>query len=241
MNIDGINPLACTYGLADIKGEVGIYPLPHLPVIRDLVPGLAMFSAQHASVKPWLETVSAVLGPAKSVQTLPLPHHNELRQDLPEGVEPGKSHPGDQVDASGPAIKREDYDGRAFYGGSPPRARACSAAHPHLERKRCLQSDRPPTPTRQCRSQAQSFRLAWAARLGLPGMETLRGCFQSVRVMPAGVSDPRRVPLECRTGAKPPLSAFISNFSVVRTALFARLRAPGTWARAKVRAGHRVC
>ena len=56
MNIDGINTLACTYGLDEIRGEVKIYPLPHLEVVKDLIPDLTHFYAQHASVKPWLET-----------------------------------------------------------------------------------------------------------------------------------------------------------------------------------------
>ncbi len=56
MNIDGINTLACTYGLDEIKGDVKIYPLPHLEVVKDLIPDLTHFYAQHASVKPWLET-----------------------------------------------------------------------------------------------------------------------------------------------------------------------------------------
>ena len=56
MNIDGVNTLACTQAIADIKGEVRIFPLPHLPVIKDLVPDLSNFYAQYASVKPWLQT-----------------------------------------------------------------------------------------------------------------------------------------------------------------------------------------
>ena len=56
MNIDGINTLACIYGMAEIKGDVKIYPLPHMPVIRDLIPDLTHFYAQHASIMPWLET-----------------------------------------------------------------------------------------------------------------------------------------------------------------------------------------
>jgi len=59
MNIDGINTLACLREMADIKGDIRITPLPHLPVIRDLVPDLSMFFAQHASVTPWLRTESA--------------------------------------------------------------------------------------------------------------------------------------------------------------------------------------
>ena len=56
MNIDGVNTLACTAACADIKGDVKIYPLPHLPVVKDLVPDLTHFYAQYASVKPWLQT-----------------------------------------------------------------------------------------------------------------------------------------------------------------------------------------
>ena len=56
MNIDGINTLACIYGLDEVQGDIRIYPLPHMPVIKDLVPDLTHFYAQHASMRPWLET-----------------------------------------------------------------------------------------------------------------------------------------------------------------------------------------
>jgi succinate dehydrogenase / fumarate reductase iron-sulfur subunit len=56
MNIDGTNTLACTKPIADIKGQLKIYPLPHTAVIKDLVPDLTHFYAQYASIKPWLET-----------------------------------------------------------------------------------------------------------------------------------------------------------------------------------------
>ena len=58
MNIDGANTLACTKDMKDIKGEVKIYPLPHMPVVKDLVPDLTEFYAQQASIKPWLQTES---------------------------------------------------------------------------------------------------------------------------------------------------------------------------------------
>jgi len=58
MNIDGTNGLACTRGMADVKGAVRVYPLPHMPVVKDLVPDLSVFYAQHASIEPWLKTVS---------------------------------------------------------------------------------------------------------------------------------------------------------------------------------------
>ena len=59
MNIDGTNTLACTQAIDDIRGDVKIYPLPHLHVVKDLVPDLNQAYAQLASVEPWLKTVSA--------------------------------------------------------------------------------------------------------------------------------------------------------------------------------------
>ena len=57
MNIDGVNTLACTRACSDIGGgEVRIYPLPHMPVIKDLIPDLTQFYEQYAAVKPWLTT-----------------------------------------------------------------------------------------------------------------------------------------------------------------------------------------
>ncbi len=56
MNIDGGNTLACTRAIEQISGEVKIYPLPHMPVVKDLVPDLTNFYAQYASIKPWLQT-----------------------------------------------------------------------------------------------------------------------------------------------------------------------------------------
>ena len=57
MNIDGLNTLACTKACEDVKSsEVKIYPLPHMPVVKDLVPDLTQFYAQYAAVKPWLTT-----------------------------------------------------------------------------------------------------------------------------------------------------------------------------------------
>jgi len=60
MNIDGGNTLACTKAIADIEGDVTVYPLPHQPVIKDLVSDLTNFYAQYASVKPWMQTDAPV-------------------------------------------------------------------------------------------------------------------------------------------------------------------------------------
>jgi succinate dehydrogenase / fumarate reductase iron-sulfur subunit len=60
MNIDGTNTLACTKGMDEVKGsQVKVYPLPHMPVVKDLVPDLTRFYAQHASIEPWLKTTTA--------------------------------------------------------------------------------------------------------------------------------------------------------------------------------------
>jgi succinate dehydrogenase / fumarate reductase, iron-sulfur subunit len=56
MNIDGTNTLACTKDMGDISGEVKVYPLPHMPVMKDLVPDLSVPFAQYTSIQPWLQT-----------------------------------------------------------------------------------------------------------------------------------------------------------------------------------------
>jgi succinate dehydrogenase / fumarate reductase iron-sulfur subunit len=141
MNIDGQNTLACTMSMHDVKdGAVKVNPLPHQPVIKDLVPDLTNFYAQYASIEPWLKTTTPTpqkewrqshedrekldglyecilcaccstscpsywwnserfLGQGQprrghrraarrsrgSVPAVPLPHHPELRQGLPQG------------------------------------------------------------------------------------------------------------------------------------------------------------
>ncbi len=56
MNIDGTNTLACTAPIGESKDTIRVYPLPHLPVIKDLVVDLTHFYAQYASIQPWLQT-----------------------------------------------------------------------------------------------------------------------------------------------------------------------------------------
>jgi len=58
MNVGGTNILACIKAIEDYKGDIKIYPLPHLPVVKDLVPDLTNFYAQYASIKPWMQTQS---------------------------------------------------------------------------------------------------------------------------------------------------------------------------------------
>jgi len=59
MNMGGRNGLACTTAIEDLKGDVRITPLPHMDVIKDLVPDFTHFYAQYASIQPWLKTKSA--------------------------------------------------------------------------------------------------------------------------------------------------------------------------------------
>ena len=58
MNINGQNTLACTCGVDQFKGDIRIYPLPHMPVLRDLVTDLSGFYQQYAAVEPWLKNGS---------------------------------------------------------------------------------------------------------------------------------------------------------------------------------------
>jgi succinate dehydrogenase / fumarate reductase iron-sulfur subunit len=69
MNIDGTNTLACTKHLSDIDGAVKINPLPHMPVMKDLVPDLDHVYAQYAAIEPWIKTES----PAPSREHLQSP------------------------------------------------------------------------------------------------------------------------------------------------------------------------
>lgn len=69
MNINGKNTLACTKAIRDIKGAIKIYPLPHMSVVKDLVPDMTHFYAQYASIKPWLETTTAAPQDSERLQS----------------------------------------------------------------------------------------------------------------------------------------------------------------------------
>jgi len=59
MNIGGTNTLACTTAIDEFNNDIAIYPLPHMPVVKDLIPDLTHFYAQYASIKPWMQSQSA--------------------------------------------------------------------------------------------------------------------------------------------------------------------------------------
>jgi succinate dehydrogenase / fumarate reductase iron-sulfur subunit len=69
MNIDGRNTLACTKSLDDCNDTVKIYPLPHLPVIKDLVPDMRHIYDQYASIKPWLQSETPPGEPREHLQS----------------------------------------------------------------------------------------------------------------------------------------------------------------------------
>ncbi len=58
MNIDGTNTLACTKFLSEVTGDIKVYPMPHMPVVKDLVPDLTQAYAQYASIEPWLKSAT---------------------------------------------------------------------------------------------------------------------------------------------------------------------------------------
>ncbi len=70
MNIDGTNTLACIKPMEDISGDINIYPLPHMKVVKDLVPDLSHFYAQYESIEPWLKTDSPAPSNSERLQSI---------------------------------------------------------------------------------------------------------------------------------------------------------------------------
>ena len=70
MNIDGVNTLACLKPIEESKKDIKIYPLPHMRVVKDLVPDLTDAYKQLESIKPWLqnEEEKKAKNPAKNIQ-----------------------------------------------------------------------------------------------------------------------------------------------------------------------------
>lgn len=57
MNIDGTNTLACLKPISSPSDSapIKIHPLPHMSVIKDLVPDMTNFYKQYKSIEPWLK------------------------------------------------------------------------------------------------------------------------------------------------------------------------------------------
>jgi succinate dehydrogenase / fumarate reductase iron-sulfur subunit len=83
MNIDGTNTLACLKPIDEVKGDIDIYPLPHMPVVKDLVPDLSHAYKQLASVEPWVKTKTPV---SEDQERLQSPEEREQLDGLWECV-----------------------------------------------------------------------------------------------------------------------------------------------------------
>ena len=114
MNIDGQNTLACTKSMHDVKdGAVKINPLPHQPVVKDLVPDLTNFYAQYASIEPWLKTTTPTpqqrmaakpRRPRKARRALRMHSLRLLLDLLPELLVEQRAFPGSGGAAAGYAL-----------------------------------------------------------------------------------------------------------------------------------------
>ena len=82
MNVGGTNTLACIQAIEEIKGDIKIYPLPHMPVIKDLVPDLTHAYEQYNSIQPWLQSEA----PASGEERLQSPEEREELDGLWECV-----------------------------------------------------------------------------------------------------------------------------------------------------------
>jgi len=82
MNINGRNGLACITPLAALKQPVKIYPMPGLPVIRDLVVDMDQFFHQYRAVKPYLINKD----PEPEVERLQSPQEREKLDGLYECI-----------------------------------------------------------------------------------------------------------------------------------------------------------
>ncbi len=86
MNIDGKNTLACTKFNDDVKGAIHISPLPHLPVVKDLVPDLTQPYKQLASIEPWLKTDDELDADAGDKERLQSPEDRKKLDGLYECI-----------------------------------------------------------------------------------------------------------------------------------------------------------
>jgi len=73
MNIGGVNTLACLSKISADNKTTKIYPLPHMYVVKDLVPDMNNFYQQYRSIQPWLqkdETAHKEGAPLQSLQSV---------------------------------------------------------------------------------------------------------------------------------------------------------------------------
>lgn len=71
MNIGGTNTLACLCRIdTDVAKETKIYPLPHMFIVRDLVPDLTHFYKQYKSIQPYLQRESHPADGRENLQSI---------------------------------------------------------------------------------------------------------------------------------------------------------------------------
>jgi succinate dehydrogenase / fumarate reductase iron-sulfur subunit len=66
MNIDGVNGLASLTPIDCKTGTGRITPLPHMKVLKDLIPGLSGLYAQYNLIEPWLQSAAISRGARKA-------------------------------------------------------------------------------------------------------------------------------------------------------------------------------
>lgn len=69
MNVGGTNTLACISHVDQYKGDIKIYPLPHMHVVKDLVPDMNNFYAQYESIQPWMKKQTEVEPDKETLQS----------------------------------------------------------------------------------------------------------------------------------------------------------------------------
>jgi succinate dehydrogenase / fumarate reductase iron-sulfur subunit len=84
LNINGKNGLACITPLSDAvkNNKLVIRPLPGLPVVRDLVVDMSLFSAQYEKIEPYLQNNS----PAPAIERLQTPEDRAKLDGLYECI-----------------------------------------------------------------------------------------------------------------------------------------------------------
>merc|ERR1712027_304882 len=70
MNIGGVNTLACISKIDTNAKVTKIYPLPHMYVVKDLVPDMNNFYQQYRSIQPWLQAEEKEVKKAEPQQNL---------------------------------------------------------------------------------------------------------------------------------------------------------------------------